>query len=204
VTDVAIDELLASFGLEGDDALLGRAALEQAGLTNPRKQRISAAKADRAREALDARLARLCSGCAGRHVPDGREVVLVTPAACARCGGSNNARALRELVEATAAAGVRRLVVVGGSPALRNELRAELDGTLELRLVDGVERRTKAEAQGDLAWADVVLVWGSSILARKVSTLYTRDAGSTPVVVVPRRSIEALAGELVRHLAGRT
>jgi hypothetical protein len=71
-------------------------------------------------------------------------------------------------------------------------------------LVDGVERRTKAEAQGDLAWADVVLVWGSSILARKVSTLYTRDAGSTPVVVVPRRSIEALAGELVRHLAGRT
>jgi hypothetical protein len=204
VTDVGIDELLASFGLEGDAAALGRRALEEAGLTNPRKQRIAAGKSERAREAVDARLARLCAACAERAPRDGRRVVVVPPSVCARCGGSNNRRALRDLVDACVAGGVRRLVVVGGSPALRTELRTSLGGELELRLVDGVERRTKTEAQGDLAWADVVLVWGSSILAHKVSTLYTRDGGSTPVVVVPRRSIEALAGEVVRHLGSRT
>lgn len=203
MTDVGIDELLASLGLEGEAAALGRAALEDAGLTNPRKQRIAAAKAERAREAVDARLARLCAACAERAPRDGRRRIVVPPAVCPRCGGSNNRRALRDLVDACAAAGVRRLVVVGGSPALRKELRAELGDALDLRLVDGVERRTKREAQGDLDWADVVLVWGSSILGHKVSTLYTRDGGGTPVVTVPRRSIEALAGEVVRHLAGR-
>lgn len=203
MTDVAIDELLASLGLEGDAAALGRAALEDAGLTNPRKQRIAAAKVDRARAAVDARLARLCEACAEQAPRDGRRVVRVPPALCPRCGGSNNRRALRDLVDACARAGVRRLCIVGGSPALRKQLRSALGGELELRLVDGVERRTKAEAQGDLAWADVVLVWGSSILAHKVSTLYTREPGATRVVTVPRRSIEALAGELVRHLARR-
>jgi hypothetical protein len=201
VTDLGIDELLASFGLVGDAAALGRRALEDAGLTNPRKQRIAAAKAERAREAVDARLARRCPACAEGAPRDGRPLVLVPSAACPRCGGSNNRRALRDLVDACSAAGVRRLVVVGGSPALRTELRTSLGGELELRLVDGVERRTKRDAQGDLDWADVVLVWGSSMLDHKVSTLYTRDGGTTPVVTVPRRSIEALAGELVRHLA---
>ena len=63
-----------------------------------------------------------------------------------RCGGSDNSRALTELGEACAAAGMRRLVVVGGTPSFREDF-ATVRGELELRLVDGTTRRTKARRQ---------------------------------------------------------
>ena len=104
-----------------------------------------------------------------------------TPAsACTCCGGSRNNRALTELVEACAAAGLRRLVVVGGSPDVRRELGVA-KGELELRLIDGTERRTRAEAQRDLDWTDLIVIAGSSELGHKVSSLYTRDRSATPV-----------------------
>jgi len=202
MSDVAIDDFLGSLGLSGSDAERARALLEADGITNPRKTRLSAAKLERAREAIDARLARFCASCAARTDAGGRDVLRVPPGACTRCGGSRNERALAEMAEACAAAGLRRLVVVGGSPDVRRELGA-VGGALELRLVDGTARRTRGEAQGDLAWADLVVVCGSSELGHKVSTLYTRDRGSTPVVTSARRGVEAIAGAVVEHARRR-
>jgi len=87
VADVAIDELLAGLGLEGEGARLGRAALERARLTNPRKRRISDAKLDAARAAVDAEIARLCRRCAEGPARESRPVFVVPAQACARCGG---------------------------------------------------------------------------------------------------------------------
>ncbi len=206
MSDVAISEFLGSLGLHGQDAERARVVFEAEGITNPRKTRLSAAKLERARAAIDARFARFaryCSACAARTDAGGREVVTVPAGACTRCGGSRNERALAELAEACASAGIARIVVVGGSPDIRRELGA-LRGALELRLVDGTERRTRAEAQRDLAWADLVVIGGSSELGHKVSSLYTRNPGGTPVVTVARRGIEAIAAAVVEHARRRT
>lgn len=202
MSDVAISEFLAGLGLAGAAAERARAVLEADRLTNPRKSRIATAKLERARAAIDARVARFCASCAARTDAGGREVVVVAASACTRCGGSRNDRALAEMTEACAVAGLRRLVVVGGSPDVRRELRA-VEGALELRLVDGTERRTRAEAQRDLAWADLVVIGGSSELGHKVSNLYTRESGSTPVVTAARRGVEAIAGAVVEHARRR-
>lgn len=201
-TDVSIAEFLGALGLSGADADRSRSILEAAGITNPRKLRISTTKLERARSAIDARLARFCASCAARTEARGRELVTVPQSACMRCGGSRNSRALTELVEACEAAGLKRLVVVGGSPDTRREL-GTLSELLELRLIDGTERRTRAEAQRDLDWADLVVSGGSSELGHKVSNLYTRERGVTPVITAPRRGVEAVAGAVVEHLQRR-
>lgn len=60
--------------------------------------------------------------------------------------------------------------MVGGSPAVRQEISERANG-VELRLVDGTQRRTAAEARGDVEWADLIVVCGGSELSHKVSTL---------------------------------
>lgn len=202
VIEVTIPEFLASLGLTGADVGRARAVLEAEAITNPRKTRLSAAKLDAARAAIDARFARFCAPCAARTDSAGREVVLVAPASCARCGGSRNDRALTEMVEVCEVAGLRRIVVVGGSPDVRREL-AGIAGGPELRLVDGTERRTRAEAQRDLEWGDLVVIAGSSELGHKVSNLYKGGAGGTPVVTSSRRGVEAIAGAVVEHARRR-
>lgn len=201
--DVAIADLLSSLGLTGEDAEVGRIVLETAGLTNPRKTRISRAKEGAVRDALDAEIARLCRRCADGAAGEPRLVVVVAHDACARCAGSANTRALDDLAAAAAKAGVTRLVVVGGSPDIRREL-SRLPAPLEVRLVVGVERRTGEQARRDVDWADVVVVCGSSELYHRVSNLYTREpAARGKLVVSARRGVEAIAGEIVEHLARR-
>lgn len=200
--DVAIDAFLSSLGLNGDAAVRARRLMEEEGLTNPRKVRISEAKLERARAAIDRGIARLCHDCAARGDTTGRHVVQVPEAACSVCGGSRHDRALEDVRAACRRAGIRRLVVVGGSPDVRRELR-QLEGDLELRLVDGTARRTGAEADRDLDWADLVVVLGSSELAHKVSTLYTKRGTGTPVITASRRGIGAIAQEIVDHVARR-
>ena len=202
VSDLELAQWLASLGLTGNDQTRARTRLEEAGFTNPRKTRISVAKLERAATAIDEVFARHCASCASRTDPAGREVVVVVASACSRCGGSRNDRALTELAEACAAAGLRRLAVVGGSPDTRREFDS-LSGTLELRLIDGTKRRTRAEAQRDLAWADLVVIGGSSELGHKVSNLYTQGRTGTPVITASRRGVEAISATVVEHLRRR-
>jgi hypothetical protein len=193
------------FGLEEGQAR-ARAALEAAGLTRPGKLRMSDEKLPRAGELLKARFILHCGSkeCAAWAAASGREPLPASRKdACERCGGSDNLRAETEFLEACGRRAVRRLVVVGGSPAVREELLSTLGGALELRLIDGTERRTGDKARGDLEWADVVLVWGGSELHHKVSMLYT----SAPqplrrkVVHTAKRGVAALLAAGVEHLS---
>ena len=57
------------------------------------------------------------------------------------------------------------------------------------------------EPKGDLEWADLVLIWGSSELGHKVSLLYTAgpQALRHKVLTVARRGVAALlAGAMER------
>jgi len=183
-----------------------RAALEGAGLTRPGKQRMSDEKLPRAAQLLKGRFFLHCDSreCAAFAAASGRQSVLASlKGACERCGGSDNSRAETEFLEACRSRGVRRVVVVGGSPAVREELEAALGRALELRLIDGTERRTSDKAKGDLEWADLVLVWGGSELHHKVSMLYTSapPPSRKKVVHSAKRGVAALLAAGVEHLA---
>lgn len=197
--DIPIDRLLRDFGLVGELVTQARSILEREGLTNPRKQNISAAKVSRCLAAIDRSWRRACHNCAPRSKDDGRRLVTVPPDACPSCGGSNNARAVRGMIDCCKSAGIQHVLIVGGSPNTRTAL-AELVGTeLELRLVDGTRSSDKQAARSDIGWADLVVVLGATQLAHKVSLLYTRDADARKKLVnTSRRGIEAIADDVAR------
>jgi hypothetical protein len=89
------------------------------------------------------------------------------------------------------------LLVVGGSPTTRRELSEAIGQRVFLRLVDGTERRTKKKAEQDCAWADLVVIWGSTELNHGVSNLYP-----PPRLVAHCRGVGSLADEVIRHLDG--
>jgi hypothetical protein len=204
--DKDIDAWLAERGISPvESRTRARAALEAEGLTSPRKVRISEPKLPRAEQILAERFYRVCTAaeCQQMARSSGREPLAVEPRGhCEHCGGSNNRRAEVAFLEACSHHGVHRVVVVGGSPAVREELESKLGGRLELRMVDGTERRTASKAQSDLEWGDLVLVWGATELHHKVSSHYTQPG--TPhrhkVVHVVRRGVAALLDAGISHL----
>jgi hypothetical protein len=174
--------------------------LVAAGLTNPRKSGIAREKREKVEAALAAAFVRLCARCAADAPRDGRERVPVSDAKlCDRCGGSANRLSVDRAAAACRRRGVRRVVVVGGSPGIHASLRQLWPADLELRIVPGTDRHTGRQAGANLAWADVVLVWGATQLDHKVSLLYTKER-LPKVIVAPRRGIEALADTLTEHL----
>ena len=160
---------------------------------------------DRARVALDQLLEPRCDACRKAPVLQGRRIIPAGPETpCARCAGSVACRAALDLVDAFRARGFRRLVVVGGSPTSTEQLRAELGPHIELRIVDGTSSRHLAErASADLAWADLVGIWGSTILPHKVSMQYTdrTSAHRGKVVTVHSRGVSSFCAEIARRLA---
>jgi hypothetical protein len=204
--DHDIDEWLAARGITLPDSReRARAVLAEAKIINPKKARMSDQKLERAEAVLAERYFRVCGTAACMQVANtsGREPLLVEPKTyCERCGGSDNQRAVVDFLEACRNKGVRRMVVVGGSPAVREELESRLGSQVELRMVDGTERRTADRARHDLEWGDLVLVWGATELHHKVSEHYTSGppALNRKVVHVARRGVAALLAEAITHL----
>ena len=201
--DADLDELLGTLGYRGEPARrAARETLVAAGLTSGKKRRIDAAKAAFVRAALERALIPVCTSvtCAAeaeRRSPTARPVETEANS-CAICGGSENTRAAVRL--AASARGHRRprLVVVGGSPEARTQLVELTRGVAELRLVDGLGRATEDHARTDIAWADVVLVWGSTQLDHKVSNHYAKAANA---ITAPKRGVAALLDPASDRLA---
>jgi hypothetical protein len=203
--DVAIDEWLRLKGFVASHPI-ARAALEEAGLTRPGKQRLSSEKLDRAQAVLDERFFLHCLSpeCVTAAKASGKQPVPCDPrSACQSCGGSDNQRSVADFVEAF---GRRRLVIVGGSPSVWEELQRLLGSKLELRLIDGTQRRTADHAKADLEWADLVLLWGATELHHKVSMQYTNAVGpmKRKLLHVPKRGISALLAAALEHLRRKT
>jgi hypothetical protein len=207
--DQAIDAWLASKGYASAEAkAAARGELEAQGLTRAGKQRMSDEKLPRAEEMLRAKFALHCTTpeCTAWARASGRLALQCEPrTACERCGGSENRRAETELKEAFRRAGVKKFLVVGGSPSVREDLEEHLGDDISLRLIDGTERRTLDRARADLEWADVALVWGASELHHKVSLQYTQAPPplNKKVVNSRQRGIKMALGEVVEHLGRR-
>ena len=207
-TDLDIDAWLQEAGYGVNGRQHARAALEEAQLTRQGKHRISADKLPRAKEILSERFYLHCDRpeCLQAAQASGREPLpALQRAACARCGGSDNRRAGMEVLEAFQRGGIRKLVVVGGSPSVRGDLASQIGDQVDLRMIDGTVRRTQDQARTDMEWADLVLVWGASELGHKVSLLYTRGvpAQRHKLVTVPRRGVRALLEAAVEYVRRR-
>ena len=192
--DADLDELLGTLGYAGEPALrAARETLVAAGLTSGKKRGIDAAKVPAVRAALERVLIPVCGSVtcaaeAGRRSPAARPIGTEANS-CAVCGGSENRRAAVRLAASARGRRRPRLVVVGGSPEARTQLVELTRGVAELRLVDGLGRATEDHARTDIAWADAVLIWGSTQLDHKVSNHYSRAANA---ITVPRRGVAAL------------
>ena len=152
--DIALSELLSSRGFEGESAQLALDRLCRHGLTRPGKSRIAEAKIAAVDEILGAAFFRHCRKPACRpSVPDSREPVLVSAGHCESCGGSDNRRAVEEMLAAMQCAGWTKLLVAGGSPGTRGDLERLCRGRLELRFITGETTPNRKIAGPLLDWS---------------------------------------------------
>ncbi len=183
----SVDEALAAAGLAPDEHVAALVALLQrpdaAGLITL----LEASRADALAAWLDARLSLVCGAPA--CVPSaGAEVFRVSPARCEFCGGSDVRRAAKRFFAACAAAGISRVRVVGGSPTYGRVLRElAADEPVDLKTVCGTARRTQKEARADQKHADLVILWGATLLDHATSDLY--DRRRSRVLTVAHRGI---------------
>lgn len=206
--DTDIDEWLASEGIvDRASRVEAMVVLAAAGLTRAGKQRMANHKLGAAREALWAGVTPVCADAACRAAIGSPTLPMVTTTRdrCVVCGGSNTKRAVKRMLEACASAGLRRILLLGGSKAAHTALRGALAGSgIELRMVDGLETSPSSKtALPDLEWAQLVVVWASTQLPHRVSQAYTEQRPrDLPLITVARRGVEALCQEVTRFAAG--
>ena len=201
---VALESTLTSWGFSSASALaLARERLQAVGLTRTGKRNISVAKLDRARSHLANELLRLCSSaaCALASAGDQRTVVPVSSTDCEVCCGSRAVGAMEAMVRSLYTAGLRSVVVVGGSPAAHAELRAGLAGKgIDLVLVDGTRHPGTARARALVDQADLIVIWTSTILDHSVSSLFNRYGFEFKTLFVSQRGVGSLAEAVVVHI----
>lgn len=200
-----IATVLRDAGFFGEAADRARLSLEAAKLTRNGKTRIALEKVPRVLEVLSTRFSQYCGStqCLDvlRVVKPDAEPVLVQGQHCEVCSGSD----LRELVLRLTIGLDRRVrvVVVGGSSRVREELGAVRIPRLELRLISGLDRRTLEQARADRDWADIVVVLGSSELKHKVSNLYRDRGGEQKLLVIPGRGAASAMSAVEAWLSRR-
>ena len=197
---VPIGELLRRRGLtegkEDFEALSGLLELR----SNELVASLGLADGDAVARLLDERVALVC----GREDcrPAGTVVsVHVAPGRCEICGGSDIRAAFRRFVASCAKAQVSSIVIVGGSPPYRRQLRALADDQeveLRLDLVSGTTRRPKHKAQADLRRADLVVMWGATLLDHSVNEAYR--GGPARLLRVAHRGITRMLEEVRRDV----
>lgn len=174
-------------------------------LTARHKIGILAAKRERCLRALLDHLCRRCKRC--KATPsDGRRIVPVgRETECDICHGSPNALAVSQAAEACHRSGIFRIVIVGGSPSLHQEMSRLCPPSIHLRFVVGDDVHRKQEARSNQRWAELIVIIGGSILKHSVSTLYTLNVptGTGYVLQVRRGGVEAVANEIREHAQRR-
>ena len=204
MTDVPIAGVLYRHGLDGDDAERGFAALCDAGLTRSGKKNIAESKIEAAQNVLRAAFFRACHKPACREKAAvaeraGRAVVGTAPERCDGCGGEDNRSAVEAMLAGMRRAGRTKLLVAGGAPNSRDELKSLCGQGCELRFLTKDDRPGAKVVNNPVAWADVVVIWASTQLDHKM----TQKIRGPHVVTCGRRGIAALAQSVLRHVDGK-
>jgi len=198
----SVTEALHLEGVEDPKSVTqARTLLDGLKITNPARDRISIEKQARVHDALLEAYFLYCPtpACVTRMQQSGRDGLLVRKDRCSVCGGSNARRAVEDMIKACAAAGIHKVCVVGGSPALREELDAMAGNALRLTLVDGTQTPDVDRARTHVRNHDVVVICGSSQLNHKLSGNYGAFKAEGHVITSARRGLESIAEVLTFH-----
>ena len=189
--DIALSELLSSRGFVGKSAEAALDELRRCGLTRPGKARIAEAKIEAVDKALGGAFLRHCrkSACLP-SAPGLRKPVPVSSEHCETCGGSDNRRAVEEMVDVMRNAGRTKLLVAGGSPGTRGDLKRLCADRIELRFVTEETNPGRKTVEPLLRWSDVTAIWTSSEISHKATAVLR----GPKVLKVPRRGVSVLAG----------
>lgn len=190
--DVPLAETLSSRGFEGRNAEAALRELYRRGLTRPGKTRIAQTKVGAVEEALATAFRRRCRTPECRAIADDRTEIRVAPPHCEICGGSDNRRAVEDMVAAMRDAGAAKLLVVGGSPSTRRDLESLCGGRMELRFVTEESNARRRKATALLRWCDLAVIWASTEISHKA----TAAIRGPKVLTVGRRGVAALALEV--------
>lgn len=197
-----IDEMLADLGFDTPAArAVARRAMEDGGLTRPGKTGIAAYKRDTVEALLLEALAPVCGEACAALAPGGRAPVVTSARRCEVCGGSNNKRAAVRALQTLRRNGVSRLLVVGGGPDQHAEVaRLLAQPGIEVECVDGTTRsHSGQDAISRMNRAQVMVIWGATLLRHTLSQTYTADPPEhLRVIKMNRRGVEALCDEITR------
>lgn len=199
--------MLREFGIpDGAAQQLARQSLADWGvITRPNRQKIAAYKRDDALTALTVSFRWHCSNgdcsTAARDAPPDTPPLLVEQPHCEICGGSKDTSALGRMAAALAAAGLSRVLVVGGTENKCREIQGKSPGGVQWRFVDGKAARPDRLLRSDREWAEVIVLWASTVLDHRVSAHFPAR-GDDRVITVPRRGIAALADAVTQHVHG--
>ncbi len=204
MADVSIEKMLKDFGIATRDAqMAARDALVSAKIiSRPNRTNIASEKRQRALQALQDAFVWHCRNGDCRTKATGNPAILVEQANCMICGGSTDRSSLMVMVSRLAEADVRRILVVGGTEAKRREIREKSPPGVEWRFVDGSKARDNRYFRADRQWAEIIVIWGGTILDHKVSSHF--DAKGDPrVITASRRSIGGLSEAVIEHVNRR-
>jgi hypothetical protein len=147
-------------------------------------------------ERIQSRLALVCERAECQPGSPHAVVVRVSPERCEVCGGSDIRVAFELLVRACGRAGVTRLVIVGGSPSYRTQLKELARGTkLKLDLVSGDSKLGKRRARND---AERVVIWGATEIDHGTSAAYEHLGDRR--ISVPHRGISRMLRKVAEVL----
>lgn len=205
---IPLMELLEKYGLEEKGILKKVRRLLPEDISRLfNHESLAEQQADLLRKSIEERIHLCCghSDCRNlllnRH---GEKKVVFTkePSACRICRGSAIRRGLEQMAEACGKAGIHRILVVGGAPASHKELKNNAPEGIEFKLIEGDVSRDKQRAAADMKWCDLAIIWAGTILGHGVSQNYAkgRKEDSPHVLVVKRRSVEALCKVVVQRL----
>jgi hypothetical protein len=196
-----LEALLEARGLTGPESV---AALQR--LLGERTRELLDAleitSAEALTELLDQRLILSCGRGACADVR-GATLLEVPPERCEICGNSDAGRAFHGFARACRSAGIHKVVIVGGSPAYRKALKdLAAPGRRELRveLVDGKARHREKKIRGLARGADLVLIWGATILDHATSNAF--EASGARTLTIPHRGISTMLSAAATRVRG--
>jgi hypothetical protein len=155
--------------------------------------------------AIDDRVVLACALCSARLRPGVVAVEGVTAADCDLCGGSDTRRAFADLVAACEVAQVGRVLILGGSPAYREEAQRLVKETTRPLKIDFVGEGSKPGTKKALAnarGADVLVVWCSTLLDHATTDAFGKVDALR--VVVNRRGIGSMFAQVAEALMSRS